>query len=178
MIFQAVYFLVPGAFANMAPILVKKWFKKLEYPLDCNKKLFGERILGSHKTFRGLIFGVIAAIFGVFLQVLLYRFSFFRDLSIIDYSNVNILLFGFLIGFGILLGDAVGSFFKRRLHIMPGKEFMPVDQIDSPIAMFLILWPFGYFDFKFALIGVVIWGIGHLLINYIGWVLKVKRNKF
>lgn len=162
----------------MAPVLVRRWFKRLEYPLDYNKKIFGERILGNHKTFRGLIFGILAAIFGVFLQVLLYRFLFFKSLSIIDYSAVNILLLGFLIGFGILLGDAVGSFFKRRLKIAPGREFMPVDQLDSPIVMFLVLWPFGYFDFKFALIGVVVWGVGHLIINYIGWYLKIKRNKF
>lgn len=162
----------------MAPVLVRRWFKKLKYPLDFNCRLNGERVLGEHKTFRGLIFGVLAAIFGVFLQVLLYRFSFFKSLSVIDYSAVDILLFGFLIGFGIILGDAVGSFFKRRLKIQPGKEFMPVDQLDSPIVMFLILWPFGYFDFKFALIGVIAWGIGHLIINYIGWYFKIKRNKF
>ncbi len=177
-IFQVIYFLIPGAFANMAPVLVKKWFKKLEYPIDCNKKIFGERILGDHKTFRGLIFGILAAIFGVFLQVLLYNFSFFKDLSVINYPTVNIVLLGFLIGFGILLGDAIGSFFKRRFKIRPGKEFMPVDQLDSPIVMFLILLPFGYFDFRFVLIGVIFWGIGHILINYIGWYFKIKKNKF
>lgn len=177
-IFQVIYFLIPGAFANMAPVLVRRWFKSLKYPLDFNCRLNGERFLGEHKTFRGLIFGILAAIFGVFLQVLLYRFSFFKDLSVIDYSTVNILLLGFLIGFGILLGDAVGSFFKRRLHIPPGKEFMPIDQIDSPIFMILFILPLYITGLWFAVLSVIVWFFGHLLINYIGWVLKVKRNKF
>lgn len=176
---QALWFLFPAALANMAPVLVKKYFRVLKYPLDFNLNFFdGERILGSHKTFRGLFFAIIFSIIGVFMQKLVFRFGFFNSLSIIDYSSVNVLFLGFLIGFGVMFGDAVGSFFKRRFKIKPGEIFFPVDQADSPIVMFLILWPFGYFDFKFALIGVIAWGIGHLIINYIGWLIKLKKNKF
>jgi CDP-2,3-bis-(O-geranylgeranyl)-sn-glycerol synthase len=177
-LFQVGYFLLPAALCNMMPVFAKKLFPKLGFPLDFNKNLYGSRILGSHKTFRGLISGLVIAIFMVVLQTYLYNFEFFKSLSYIHYSSANPILLGFLIGFGTLFGDALGSFFKRRFKIEPGKEWMPVDQIDSPIFMILFILPVVSVSFYFSVLTIIIWFFGHLILNYIGWLIKIKRSKF
>lgn len=173
-----IWFLLPGALANMAPVLVKK-INFLYYPIDFGKKFSdNERVLGSHKTFRGLFFAIIFSIFGVFIQKLLYNIEIFKAISIFDYSNVNILALGFLIGFGVMFGDAIGSFLKRRFKIRPGDMFFPIDQMDSAIFMVLFLLPFYELGFWFSIISVIVWLAGHMIINYLGWLLKIKRSKF
>lgn len=177
--FQALWFLLPAALANMAPVLVKKYFKILKCPLDFNRKFFdGERILGDHKTFRGLIFGIIFSIVVVILQKALFNIAFFKTLSVIDYSLVNPVGLGIVIGFSVLFGDAVGSFFKRRFQIKPGRMFFPMDQIDSGLFLMLFVAPIYSIGFWFSVLTVGFWFLGHLLINYIGWLLKIKRSKF
>ena len=59
-----IYLMLPGIFANMAPIIVRKHFKLLATPLDLKKELNKKRILGDNKTYRGLIFGILFARFG------------------------------------------------------------------------------------------------------------------
>ena len=176
---QIIWFLMPAALANMAPVLVKKHFKSLKYPLDFNTKFFDkERILGDHKTFRGLIFGIIFAVIGVFIQFVFYHFSFFRNLSVINYTAVNPIGLGCLIGFSVLFGDAFGSFIKRRVKIKPGAIFFPIDQIDSAVFLMIFVAPIYGLSFWFSLLVVFIWLVGHLLVNYLGWFLRIKRNKF
>jgi len=55
-----------------------------------------------------------------YLQVLLYPYV--SEYTFFDYTEVNILIIGFLFGFGALLGDLVESFFKRRIGIESGKS--------------------------------------------------------
>lgn len=179
MFFQALWFLLPAAFANMAPVLVKKYFKILKYPLDFNRKFFdGERVLGDHKTFRGLIFGIVFSIVIVILQKACFYVPFFKTVSILNYSSINPIGLGVVIGFSVLFGDTVGSFFKRRFKIKPGQMFFPVDQIDSGLFLMLFVAPIYKVAFWFSVLVVGFWFVGHLLINYIGWLLKIKRNKF
>ena len=85
------YFFLPGAIANMAPVLVMKYFNFLAVPIDFGKKLFGKPIFGSHKTYRGIIFACIAGIAVILMQRYLYSMQFFKSISIINYSTVNIL---------------------------------------------------------------------------------------
>ena len=82
------YFMLPVYMANLAPLLVRK-INFLNTPIDFNKKLKGKRILGNHKTWRGLFFGIILAIITAYIQ---FRLNF--NISILDYSNY--LLIGFL----------------------------------------------------------------------------------
>ena len=105
------YLMLPAYFSNMAPVIVKK-INLFVFPLDFNKKLNKKPILGKNKTFRGLIFGIIFVIIVAYLQFLLYKAEFFKNISFIDYQNWP--LFGLLMGLGALTGDLVKSFFKRR----------------------------------------------------------------
>src|SRR3989344_8741788 len=99
MIFKVAYLLVPAIFANITPVLVKKHFKKLDYPIDFGIKIFGKRIFGKNKTFRGFIFGMLISLIFALIQKLLHNYDFFKSLSLINYSSVNIILFGLLCGF-------------------------------------------------------------------------------
>lgn len=38
-------------------------------------------------------------------------------------------------------GDAAKSFFKRRVHVPPGKPWVPFDQLDFVIGVFALLTP-------------------------------------
>jgi len=167
-IIQVFIFFLPAAFANMAPVLFKK-INFLNKPI--NSKLFG-----SHKTYRGFLFGILIAILIVCIQYLLLDFLAYY--YIIDYAEVNLILLGFLLGFGALLGDLVKSFFKRKLDIAPGKSWPVFDQIDWILGSIIVLNFYVYLSFKFNLIAIVLFGVLHPIVNYIGYILKIKKNKF
>ena len=116
-ILTTIYFFLPAGVANMAPVLVKK-LNLFNYPIDCNAKLNNKPILGKNKTFRGLIFGTIFSIITIYLQFIISLT--YPNLSIINYSNYNLIWLGFLLGFGALFGDICKSFFKRLNNIESG----------------------------------------------------------
>jgi len=147
LLLKYIYTTLPAIFANMAPIIMKN-LPFLKYPLDFNLTLKGERVLGDNKTFRGLFFGIIFSTIVVYIQVIIYK-NFPINLSIIEYDKINYHLLGPLIGFGVIFGDAVKSFIKRRLKIKPGQQFMPWDQIDCALGGLLFgrivwKWPIEY----------------------------------
>src|SRR3989344_4490880 len=153
LIFQLLYFLIPAAVANMAPVFVKN------------------RLLGDHKTFRGLVAAIIGAMIVIYLQLILYDFKFFRDLSLIDYSQINFLILGFLIGFGVMFGDAVGSFIKRRFNTAPGKSLLFIDQINGALGLAIFVMPFYLKSWKLFFYILIIWTLGHFIFKFLGYLL-------
>lgn len=175
-ILQIIYLLIPAGVANIIPILVKK-IKFLDYPVDFNLKLFGKSFLGRNKTFRGLFFGIIGGMIFVIIQFFLYRFEFFKNLSLVNYSEINILFFGFLVGFSVLVGDLIGSFVKRRFSFKPGQSFYVLDQMDSIIGFIIFVVPI-YFKSWYILVWLVlVWLVGHLIFKYIGYLCKLNKEK-
>ena len=179
-ILSCLYFYLPAYFANMAPPVFKKLgiLNSLYVPIDFGKTFRGKAILGSHKTWRGLILGTLTGMSVVWLQFFLYKFPFFQKISFLDYNKINILFFGFLISFGAVFGDVFFSFFKRRLNIKPGRRWLPFDQIDYLIGSFLFLTPF--FDI-FPAIWIVLLFLTfflHIIVNRIGYRLKISESKW
>jgi len=168
---QCFYFMLPAYFANMAPVIVKNFSKRLAIPID-----FGKNIVGNNKTYRGLIFGILFAIVIAYFQSLLYSFDFFRDLSFIDYSYW--LLLGFLFGFGALFGDLVESFIKRRLNIKPGERFVPWDQIDFVLGALVFVGFVVVLTLKMVLIVVLISFFGHILVNHLAYYFRIRKEKW
>ncbi|MBR9705579.1 CDP-2,3-bis-(O-geranylgeranyl)-sn-glycerol synthase [Candidatus Pacearchaeota archaeon] len=175
-IFKCFYFMLPAYLANMAPVLTKDHFKELKIPVDFNTKIDHETIFGRHKTFRGLIFGVIYAIITAFVQYLLYDVEFFRLMSLVDYSDW--LLLGFLLGSGVVLGDLLESFFKRRLRLKPGKPFIPWDQIDFVIGAMIFVYPIYQLDLMKIITILIISFFLHISINHAAYYLKIRRVKW
>ena len=90
-------------------------------PLDFGITLRdGTRLLGSHKTWRGLISAAIAcAMVTQSLQLGALRGAVFGTLA--------------------LLGDAASSFVKRRLRLARGTEVLGLDQLPEALFPLLIL---------------------------------------
>jgi CDP-2,3-bis-(O-geranylgeranyl)-sn-glycerol synthase len=140
-ILQALYFLLPAYFANMAPVFATKIFgSKYSWPLDLGYQYQGQALLGKNKTWRGLLAGIIVGIVTVYLQAYLFRFGFFQSISIINYESADLFALGFLFGLGVILADAIKSFFKRRMNIKPGDKWFPWDQLDFSGGLILSLF--------------------------------------
>ncbi len=167
MIIEALYFFLPAYISNMAPVFLRK----LNWHTPISNKLFGH-----HKTWRGLIGGTLLGGLTFYLQKLAY-INGFRDWAIIDYSDFSILL-GFLLAFGAMTGDLLESYYKRKNGIKPGEAWPFFDQIDFVIGGLV----FGFFVFvpppAIALTIFVVSPILHILINFVGYLLGIKKNKW
>lgn len=180
LLLQSVYFVVPAYFANMAPVLAKKLnlLKKMNFPVDMNATFYRKPIFGRHKTFRGLIVGITTGIILAYIQTSLYNLSFFKWISITDYSNPFLL--GFLLGMGAMLGDLLKSFFKRRIGIPLGRPFIPFDQIDFIIGAYIFVIPFYYsvLSLNLVITSIVVSFFLHILVNHVSFYLKVRKEKW
>ena len=175
-IFSVLWLLLPSAFANMTPPLIAKLFPKMDYPMDMGFLIFGKRLFGSHKTWRGFVSGVlIAGLIFVLQQQSLLEPSSLKSTVVFDYENFPWYL-GLLMGIGALLGDAIKSTFKRQMSIESGEAWFPWDQIDWVIGTTLILIPFIKLGFFEILIMIVIGLIGHLIAKALGYFLKLNST--
>ena len=167
LILKSLYFFLPAYVANMAPILLR-WIPFANRPVS--KRLFGE-----NKTWRGLLVGTLAGGLIFALQKIIHN-SGWQKLALIDYNDFSFLL-GFLLGLGALLGDLVKSYYKRKAEIAPGRPWIPFDQIDFVIGGLAL----GFFIYvppvEVAVVLLVISPLLHLLVNYIGYLLKINKCK-
>jgi len=152
-------FIGPSYVANAAPLLLGGGT-----PLDGGKNfLDGERILGAHKTVRGLFAGIIAgSVIGLVESPV----------------NSHLLLGGFMIALGTVLGDLVGAFLKRRIRIKPGSPLPIVDQLDFVLGGLLLgnlVFPLGL---PSILVVVVVTPPIHLGTNYGAYLLGIKRTRW
>jgi CDP-2,3-bis-(O-geranylgeranyl)-sn-glycerol synthase len=174
---QVIYYFLPAGFANMAPVLMRWTFPWLAKPVDFGLKFRGKPIFGSHKTFRGLLWGILFGILMLLLQKWLYSFTAFQHLSLIDYSHAPLML-GFWMGFGAIIGDMVGSFFKRQMNITPGKRWVPFDQIDfiiGAIAFSLIIYPLSW---QIVLAATACYFCLHIGANHLAYYLRIRNQKW
>jgi acid phosphatase family membrane protein YuiD len=179
LIAASLYFAMPGLISNMAPIFAQK-INLLNIPVDLGKAWRGKRLFGDHKTYRGFAAAIIVAIFFVIVQKWLYGFGFFREISYINYGAIgflDVLLLGFLLGFGALFGDLVKSFIKRRLDVKPGVSFFPWDQLDFVVGILAFIWIFKAPTWEMAVALIVIAPFTHLLFRFMGYKLKITKEK-
>lgn len=179
-IFFALWFFLPAGLANATPIFVAKmpWFAKYTAPMDFGKTFRGQRIFGSHKTWRGLISGIIAATLVLWLQqVMVHHFGWAQRLTNqVDYSDLPVLIVGPLFAIGALGGDAIESFFKRQRKMPPGKGWFPFDQIDYIIGGALITAPFVALSLLQYVWLVLLWLIVHVISTVVGYLLHLKDS--
>jgi CDP-2,3-bis-(O-geranylgeranyl)-sn-glycerol synthase len=108
--------------ANVAPWAAGRWLSGYwRAPLDGGARLTdGTRILGDHKTWRGLTAGILTC---ALVARLLHQS----------------LLLGAAFGALALAADAASSFLKRRLRLRPGTEIPGVDQLPEALIPLLVL---------------------------------------
>lgn len=163
---SVVWFLLPAAASNTIPPVAAKLLPRWEFPLDCYQHWRGQRVLGSHKTLRGLLFGIVFATLVHQLQCELALESQFLRTLAVDPQFYQWWL-GPWLGFLALFGDALKSFLKRQVHIAPGQGWFPWDQIDWILASFLGTWFLFdfqlWFVFSAVMLGMVLSFTAHLL---------------
>lgn len=163
----AILFFFPAGFANVAPILAKKvpLLKHWTTPIDMGKKVRGKRMLGPNKSWRGIVTGVsIAGLSGVALYPLLSHPG----------SSIEHFITGATIGFGALLGDAVESFFKRQRGVKSGDSWLLFDQLDYVLGAMLFGLIYIRLDWLHYLAVIGFYLVGHFVMTYIGFRLKLK----
>lgn len=175
-VLACLYFMLPAYIANMTPVFMRG-YKFLDKPIDGNRKINGKEILGKNKTWRGLIFAVLAAGFVGLFQFYLYPIM--PSFGLIDYGNAKIVfLAALLLGFGAILGDLVESFFKRRIGIPSGKPWILFDQMDFVIGALLLVLIVFIPSLEAAIVIIIISPILHVLANLVGYYLKIRSSKF
>lgn len=176
----ALWFFLPAGIANVFPILVAPipGLKNLQAPMDFGLTFRGKRILGAHKTWRGLIAGVIMSTVTLWLQqIAAAHFGWAHNLtSSVDYAALPTIPLGILFGVGALGGDAIESFFKRQRGTAPGRGWFPWDQLDYIIGAALASLPFVALSLRQYAILIVLWLVVHLVASYIGWLLHLKER--
>jgi CDP-2,3-bis-(O-geranylgeranyl)-sn-glycerol synthase len=140
-VLETLFFVAPLYAANSCAVLSKfvPILKNWKTPVDFGFSLKGERILGKGKTFRGLFFGVVCGIGISFLQYFIAQHIILSNMPFYNEASLQkIILLGFLLGSGGLLGDIVKSFFKRRIGIKSGGPWPVFDQLDFIVGGLLV----------------------------------------
>lgn len=146
--------------------------------MDFGAKFRGKRIFGAHKTWRGLVAGIVAATLVLWLQQYLagHVAWFAENTSQVDYLALPTLILGPLFAIGALGGDAIESFFKRQRNVAPGKGWFPFDQLDYIIGGAIITAPFVALSFAQYAWLVFLWLVAHLAFSGLGYLLGLKEQ--
>lgn len=111
-------FILPAYVANSSPVVFGGGTR-----IDFGKSLHdGKRLFGDGKTYRGLLAGVVFGTFTGFVVAL-------ADVGGIPLSFRSKMVAAFLLSVGTLVGDAAGSFIKRRMGISHGSQHEFFDQL-------------------------------------------------
>lgn len=153
-----IYFMLPAYLANVSALTFGGGT-----PLDFGREFRdGRRILGDGVTWRGTIIGTgIGTAIGI-LQGIIAGDIFYGA------------LLGFSLGLGALLGDAAGSFIKRRINIGRGRPAPILDQLDFVIGALLLSSLFFNPSLEVIAMALIISPILHLSANTIGYLLGMK----
>lgn len=167
-------FILPAYFSNGGGLVFGGGL-----PVDFGKSdSKGNRWIGDGVTWRGLIGGTIigiitGAVQGYFGPQIIAEFGDYIITPIITNVPEGILI-GFLLGFGALLGDAIGSFLKRRLGIGRGKPAPILDQLDFLIVALILVSFVVKLNWLFVVIAIVMTLVIHLIANTGAYLLGMK----
>lgn len=156
---QLVHFMLPAYAANMAPPFMRFWH-------GWNPPL-SHRWLGSHKTLLGFVAGVVTAVATAAIQV-----GIAWDGAIV--TSEGWLATGLRFGVGAMAGDAVKSFFKRRLAIEPGRPWIPFDQLDFAVGALLLAGPSAGLGWSDVGVILLVTFAGDIAVNGIAYRLGVR----
>lgn len=153
----------------MSPVLANQLpgMKNWNTPMDFGASWRGKRIFGDNKRWRGVVLGTIL---GGFTAVVVSKLNVNTVVTIAPFWA------GTVLGFGALAGDAVESFFKRRIGLKPGESWFAFDQTDYIIGGLLAISPFVDLPIWVVItIFIVYFGL-HLVFAYIGFRLGLKSQ--
>lgn len=168
------YFILPAYFSNGAGLLFGGGV-----PVDFGKSdSKGQRWIGDGVTWRGLAGGTLIGIItgtiqGFLAPYILSNFGQYITVPIVSSVPEGILI-GFLLGFGALLGDAIGSFLKRRLGIGRGKPAPVLDQLDFIVVALILVSLVVNLSWTVIVAAIALTLIFHLFTNTCAYLLGLK----
>lgn len=124
MVISAIWLMIPAYAANNCATLLGGGS-----PLDSGRNFpDGKRWLGDHKTVRGFVLGTLGGIFvGAGQLIIAPYLAIFTGANIIPALLPAAIV---ALPLGALIGDAVKSFFKRRIGVPSGAMLPVADQLD------------------------------------------------
>lgn len=158
-IINAIWFILPAYVANAsAPYLGGG------KPIDLGKNFIdNKRLLGDGKTFKGFILAVIAGTLVGLVQNYIGP----------DFG-INMILQGFLLSVGAMLGDVVASFIKRRSGVKRGGRFPILDQLDFLLGALIVVSINYVPDIRLIIIVFIFTPFIHKTANYIAYKIGIK----
>lgn len=169
------YFLLPAYLSNSGGLIFGG-----RTPVDMGKiDNKGTRWIGNGVTWKGFVGGtilgtLIGAVQGYFGPMIISQFHAFIYTPIVSNVYEGIIV-GFLLSFGALLGDAVGSFIKRRIGIKRGEPAPLLDQLDFLAVAILFASIVIPFNLYFIIVAIILTLIIHLLANTIAYLIGMKN---
>jgi CDP-diglyceride synthetase len=114
--------------------------------------------------------------------VLLTRWPWFRDHLPGDVRDAPPVVYGALLGAGVVLGELPNSFLKRQLGIDPGSQrrgplglaITLLDQADFVLGAWVLLLPIWAMPPLEALLAFAVVASVHLVINVIGYAIGAR----
>jgi CDP-diglyceride synthetase len=170
-----------GALAH-APVLTFDLLKPLKRPLDGGARFRGRRLFGDNKTWRGaivIVLGVLAA------TLLLSLWDWWWDDQLPrDLTEHGPLLYGFLLGLGVVVGELPNSFLKRQMGIQPGTQRRSLggvllsiyDQADFVLVVWLFLLPIWAMAAWQAAFVFVVVAVVHLAVNVVAHAIGARET--
>ena len=173
---QVLWFLLPSAAANLIPPIAAKLFPQWDFPVDFGFGIYGKRIFGAHKTFRGLAAGVLVSTLTLKAQCFVSgQCLFFQGLEI-DSIFCDIWFIGPLLGGAALAGDLVKSFIKRRFDFKPGDQWIPWDQMDWILGVVILTYPIFKFNLMFSFSSLILGAVLSFSAKIIGYWLGINSH--
>lgn len=181
-ILSCIYFFTPAYIANATPPLANTFniLNKLNKPIDGGHEIAGVPVLGSHKTWRGLVCEIVVCTLLTQLFILVndyYGLGIYNNIGL-DIHIINSWLLGLLLSIGIVFGDIFFAFVKRRLKLRPGVAFIPFDQTNYVIGAFVFLQPIIHLPLLFWATLFLLTLFVHILFNRVGYNLGLHKAKW
>lgn len=174
-----IYFMLPAYLANVSALVFGGG-----KPLDFGRNFRdGRRIIGNGVTWKGTIIGtLIGTIIGIIQgSISVYYgniFNLIPGIMIIQgpipTSIVQGAVIGLFLGGGALIGDAVGSFMKRRIGIERGNPAPFLDQLDFVVGALVFASLIVFIPLNMIIIILIISIVLHLLTNMIAYLIGMK----
>jgi len=154
-------YVIPLYISNSAPIVLHG-----RIPVDLNLKFNKKRLLGDGKSILGTLVGIIAG----FTAGLIFAVVFPINNLIPNYFCL-----AFLLAFGGVMGDIIESFFKRRIGLKRGEQWLIFDQIDFILGGLLLSLIVRIPEIELILILLIVTFFMHRISNYFAYKIKLKK---
>ncbi len=179
----AIYFMLPAYLANASALTFGG-----QTPIDKGILLKdGFRLIGDGVTWKGTIIGILIGAFigliqGTFTGTLMIKLLMTADPLIagmvqgtVTTNPLNGLFLGLFLGAGALIGDACGSFIKRRFKVERGQPVPIVDQLDFVVGALLLSSLIVVIPSSLIIVILIITLFLHLGSNTIAYLLGIKN---